>query len=156
MCSAAGSCGGAFASRSARSLVRTESSEASDTFCGREAGASNRVAQTASKMGVNFSICLGRGAVFNNFITRYYFSGAAESGCDTAILLVRKFNGPGDRRLRNGMTGDDVLHVKLRKGARKLFTPVAVYFDAITGHLLPLLFQDRNHVHAGAATERQH
>src|SRR6476646_321008 len=133
--------------------MRTESSDASDTFCARVAEVIHAPANTVTRIRVSKSSRICR-SVFDNFITRHNLSGAAQGCGDAAILLIREFDRSGHRLFGNAASGDDVFNVKLYEGPRKLFASIAIYFDAIVSYMLPLLFENVDHVHPGASAER--
>src|SRR5215471_2479769 len=142
MCSAAESCGGTLDVRSARSLVRTEFNEASVVLWALVVHSMVIAPASPSSTSASKSSRCCR-TVFDNFITRYNLGGATNSCGNAAVLLIGKFNCAGDCCFGNAVAGDDMLHVEPGEGPRKFFATIAMYFDAVTGYLLPFLFQNR-------------
>src|SRR5215204_6570031 len=92
--------------------------------------------------------------VFDDLISRHDLDARPERGGDAAILGLGQLDGRGHGRLRDSTAAYDVAHLDAREGAWMFVTPLAPHLDAVDGNLLPLLLQDRDHVHGRAAAER--
>src|SRR5260370_34159246 len=139
-----------FSARSAASLLRTALSAASPPCAQTDRVVANTTTTLVNTVRLVLRIlCF----CFHDFVTRNNLCTATQRCRHAAIFGFREFDCPRYRGFRDAAAADDVLDVKPRVTVRKLFAPLAAHFDAIIGHLLPLLSQNRNHVDTGAASQ---
>src|SRR5437764_13196138 len=81
--------------------------------------------------------------ILDNLIARHYLDAGPQRRRYAAILRLRKFDGGSDGPLGDVVAADYVAHLHARVCARVLFAPLASNLDAVGGHALALLLQDR-------------